>query len=313
MKEFNKTNTVTYNLMSFTGFKSLLLFALLLESPKTYPEICNYFKEHEYVKESMSLDTLRVYITSLKRVGCEIEKKKTTAGITYQIVSHPFEFKISEAQIKAIVKIYRILLKTATVKDILEFENFLITLSQKIASNELLDAIGKISIFKNLNKDIVKILIEHAKHNRRMTILYNSPKSSTKEISIVANDVMITQNKLYLCGVSLEYNQESSYPISRIKEIVSVDYNTDTTVELNYVTVGYELSTLNPRVKLADNEKIVEIKEDSVIVEARTTNMFMMKRKILEYGPLCTVLYPQEFREDIINTLQNMRKGYRNG
>lgn len=43
MKEFKKSNIVTYNLMSFTGFKSLMLFALLLESPKSYKEICEFF------------------------------------------------------------------------------------------------------------------------------------------------------------------------------------------------------------------------------------------------------------------------------
>lgn len=312
MKEFNKSNKVTYNLMSFTAFKSLLLFSQLLEGPKTYEDICNFFEEHPYVKEKLALDTLRVYITSLKRAGCEVVKKKTPAGLTYQIVSHPFEFKISDSQIKAIVKIYRILLKTATVSDILEFEIFMVSLAKKIESKELEDSIEKFSIFRNIDKTLVKNLIEHSKFNRRIKILYNSPKSDLKEISVVANSVVIIQNKLYLSGISLEYNHDVAYPIQRIKYIVSVDYDSDTSVEVNYITVGYELSTLNPGIKLSDNERIVEIKDDSVIVEARTSNLFMMKRKILEYGALCTVLYPEEFREDIIDTLKNMRKEYRN-
>ena len=46
MKEFLKTNTVTYNLMSFTGFKSILIFSLLLEGPKSYSELQEILKNH---------------------------------------------------------------------------------------------------------------------------------------------------------------------------------------------------------------------------------------------------------------------------
>ena len=83
MKEFRKTNVVTYNLMSFTGFKSLLLFTILCESPKSYSEVCDYFKKHPYIKEEMSADTFRVYLTSLRRCGCEIEVKRMKGGAKY--------------------------------------------------------------------------------------------------------------------------------------------------------------------------------------------------------------------------------------
>lgn len=311
MKEFKKSKTITYNLMSFTGFKSLLLFSLLLEGPKTYEEICQYFKEHEYVKEGMSIDTLRVYITSLKRVGCDILRRKTEDGGRYEIVSHPFEFVLEDGQIKSLVKVYRILAKTATVSDIYNFENFLIKLANKIDSKELLGAIEKVSVFKTINKDVLETLIEQAKHNNIITMLYDSPKSGLKEIQVTVNDLGISENKLYLYGISFEYNQESSYLIHRIQKITNISENNVTPVELNYITVGYELATLNPGLKLLDNERLVEIKEASVIVEATTTNLFMMKRRILEYGPLCTVLYPEDFKEEIVENLRNMRKRYR--
>ena len=58
MKEFLKTNTVTYNLMSFTGFKSILIFSLLLDGPKSYSELQEILKNHEYLHEKISFDTL---------------------------------------------------------------------------------------------------------------------------------------------------------------------------------------------------------------------------------------------------------------
>lgn len=76
MKEYIKTDKVTYNLISFTGFKALLLYGFLLDSPKSYDEICEHFLANKHLKEKISIDTLRVYITSLKRSGCEVKRQK---------------------------------------------------------------------------------------------------------------------------------------------------------------------------------------------------------------------------------------------
>ena len=72
MKEFLKTNKVTYNLMSFTGFKSIIIFSLLLEGPKSYQELRTAIENHEYLHESVSIDTLRIYLNSLRKIGCKI-------------------------------------------------------------------------------------------------------------------------------------------------------------------------------------------------------------------------------------------------
>ena len=91
MKEFIKTKKVTYNLMSFTAFKALVLFAELAQSPKSYKEICDIFYNHPYLREQISIDTLRVYINSLKRLGCEVKRVKgEDKESRYVITKHPF-------------------------------------------------------------------------------------------------------------------------------------------------------------------------------------------------------------------------------
>ena len=312
MKEFLKTNSITYNLISYTGFKSLLLFSLLRREAKTYDEMKEFFRNNEYLKEELSEDTLRVYLTSLKRVGCVISRKSTPNGSKFKIISHPYEFKIIENQIKAIIKIYRILVETASVRDILYFDNFVLKISEQIESVELKDAIEKVSLFKNINKKLLDNLIKCSNKKEQIKLLYDSPKSGVKEISMITDTVKVKKNNVYLYGVNLEYSQESALLVSRIKKIVKVVPKREKTpVELNVVTVGYELSTLTPNIKLEDNETIAEVKEDSVIIEAQTTNLFMMKRRILEFGPLCTVLYPEDFRRDILDTLKTMQEEYR--
>ena len=79
------------------------------------------------------------------------------------------------------------------------------------------------------------------------------------------------------------------------------------------IKVKYRLKSLTPEFKLSEDEKIVEIQDDSIIVEMESSNKFIMKQKIMSYGSYCTVLEPADFREDIINTLKRMRKEYCNG
>ena len=314
MKEFAKTNSITYNLVSYTGFKSLLLFSLLRHEAKTYDEMKEFFRNNEYLKEELSEDTLRVYLTSLRRVGCEISRKSTPKGSKYKIVSHPYEFKVSDDQIKAVAKIYKILLQTANIRDILAYDNFVLKIAEQIESEELKNAILNVSVFKNIDRKLIKDLISHTNKKAQVKLLYDSPNSGLKEISIITDTIKVEKNNVYLYGVNIEYSQESSLLVSRIKEIVEVVSDSDKTpVKLNVVTIGYELSTLTPNIKLEDNETIAEVKEDSVIIEAQTTNLFMMKRRILEFGPLCTVLYPEDFRRDIIDTLKSMKEEYHYG
>ncbi len=309
MKEFNKTNTVTYNLMSFTGFKSLLLFSLLAKGPQTNAQIQAAFKNHEYLKEDIAGDTLRVYINSLRRVGCVIERKKGK----YVMLSHPFELSISQEQIRAIIKIYRIILNTLDVSDIFEYEKFVRKLISHTNNSDLKEALDRVSVFKNVDTALVQDLIKYCAKKRKITILYNSPRSSEKDIQVIANKLGISQGKIYLYGVSLEYNQDSSYLLSRILKVLSVDIKNDNMPDLKPVTVGYELSKTAQNTKLTDEDRIVEITDNGILVETTTTNLFMTKRKLLEFGPLCTVLYPDDFREDFISTLKKMQKEYSDG
>lgn len=312
MKEFNKTNKVTYNLMSFTGFKSLLIFSMLLESPKTYAEMQKCIKEHEYLHEDISIDSLRVYLTSLTRAGCKVERFRTENGdYKYYIASHPYEFVISEAQIKSLIKVYKIITKALEVSDVFAYEKFLRNIAKATKSVELKEAVNDVTVFKKSDIELVENLIKYSKDKCKIKIEYDSPRSDIKEIEVIADKLAISQGKVYLYGISLEYQQETSYMLSRIKKIIDVDLKYKNNVELHPVTVGYELTTTDSDIRLSNDEKIVDIKENSITVEMQTTNLFMMKRKILEYGSRCTVLYPEDFRNDIINTLKNMRETYK--
>lgn len=313
MKEFMKNKTVTYNLMSFTGFKSLVVFSLLLEAPKSYDEINEYFKHHEYIKEPVSIDTLRVYLTSLRMVGCEIVRTRKAEGGKYKIVSHPFELKVTDDQIKSLVKVYKAVSKNIELSELIILEKFLRKISRLINNPDLTSAIDKMSLFSGVNLDLAEQIIHHCNNKDQIVFLYNSPKSGDKEIEIITDKVELNNNKLYLYGTGLEYNQYGYFPISRIKSVQIVRMFKSDVANIKNITVGYELNINPNEVRLTDEEKLVDIKDGKLLIENTSSNPFIIKQRILSFGTGCKVLYPESFRNEIVDTLKKMREGYLNG
>lgn len=313
MKEFMKNKTVTYNLMSFTGFKSLVVFSLLLEAPRSYDEINQYFKNHEFIKEPVSIDTLRVYLTSLRMIGCEIIRTRKAEGGKYKLVSHPFELKVTDDQIKSLVKVYKAVSRNIELYELIILEKFFRKIAALINNQTLTDAIEKVSLFSGVNLELAEQLIRHCKNKDQITFLYNSPKSGDKEIEIITDKVELNNNKLYLYGTGLEYNQYGYFPVSRIKSILSVQMFKSDISNIETLTVGYELSINPNEIRLTDEEKLVDIKDGKILIESKTSNPFIIKQRVLSFGYACKVLYPESFRNEIVDTLKKMREGYLNG
>lgn len=313
MKEFMKNKTVTYNLMSFTGFKSLIVFSLLLECPKSYDEINEYFKNHEYIKEAISIDTLRVYLTSLRMVGCDIIRTKKAEGSKYKLVSHPFELQITEEQIKSLVKVYKTVSKNIDLHELIMLEKFLTKIAGLIKNPDLSAALSKVSLFGGIEPELVEQLLRHCKNKDQITFLYNSPHSGEKEIEIISDKVELSNNKFYLYGTGLEYKQYGYFPIARIKSVLSVKMFKSDITNVENITVGYELTANPNEIKLTDEEKLVEIKNGKMLIENTTSNPFIIKQRVLSFGYACKVLYPDSFKNDVIATLKQMREGYING
>jgi len=198
MKQFMEDKKISYNLMSFTGFRALVLFSLLLESPKSYDEICKYFLEHPFLNEHISIDTLRVYINSLRRIGCNVvrTKDKSEKVSRYFIKSNPFELHITPEQIQSIAKVYKSVTKNIDVDDLVMLEKFLRKIAGYINNNELNIALDEVSLFKDTDINLVNTLLDHCKRHDQIVITYNSPNKGTKDIEILTDKVGLENSKI---------------------------------------------------------------------------------------------------------------------
>lgn len=310
MKEFLKTNTVTYNLMSFTGFKSILLFLYLLDGPKSYEEMQNYLKNNEYLHEVVSIDTLRVYLNSLKEIGCKISKVSKGKTTRFAIDSHPFTLKVSDKHVKSIIKINNAISKNIEVTDFQAIQNFLDKFSACITNKDLKEELKNTSPLNNIDKNLISDLITYTQNKNEITIYYNSLNSGKKNITIKLDKIYINNNKLYISGINYENKSYASFLVSKIINIVSVNLHTEN-IEVPILTVGYEYSKdSHEDFDLLENEKIISSNDNKLLIEITSQNKFNITQRIMSHGSKCKVLYPTEFKNHIISTLKQMKEGY---
>ncbi len=311
MKEFIKNQKVTYNLMSFTGYKALLLFSLLTEGPKSYEEICEYFFNHPYLREKISIDTLRVYINSLRRIGCEVKRFRGDDKISrYVITAHPFELKLSDEQIQSVIKIYKSIVKNMDVKELLSMERFFEKIGSYIKNDDFIADIRKISMLRDIDKKLLEDLLDCCDRKEQIVIQYNSPNSGEKSIELIADKIDSSNGKIYLYGTGFEYMQYGSFLVSRIKKINEIKIEKTIPENLKEFRITYTLECSPDKLNPADNEKIIEKHNNYAVIEMKTSNDFLAKQKLLEYGPICKVLEPESFKNDFIKLLKDMKAGY---
>ena len=287
----------------------MLLLSYLMEAPHSYEEIKKYFMENEFIHESISIDTLRVYINSLERLGCEIKRGKKAEGSKYRLIKHPFELKITDTQIKSLIKVFKSLTKTIDVEDLLSVTNFFEKISQGITNPDLKLTLENISPLKKLNPKILEILINACRRNDELTILYNSPASGAKEIDVLAEKLTVANNKVYLKGISPQYKDTKvSFLVSRIMEPPVIKLVKTIRQDIEPLIIGCEIYDTN--LPLKENEKVISQDDEKRMVEITSDNKFLTLQRILSMGSSCKVLYPESFKDEIYSTLKKMKEEY---
>lgn len=307
MQELLTNNTANCNLMSLTGYRTLVILALLMEAPRSTEEINNYFLNNQYIQDKFSNDTLRIYINSLRAIGCNITDANK-ANKKYELISHPFEYDIPKTQLKALSKLYKSIFSKIDNAKLLELENFLYKLSNNTKNEATKNYLTNLSVIKNIDRKILKDLILYCKNNNQIVILYNSPRSGNKEIEIMCDKLSFRFGKLYLWGNNITYNEYSFLPVERIIQILNIKIRKDDST-IHPIKVVYELCNITNYVPEQD-ERIVEQSEDRLVIEINSKNKFNLMQRVLYMADSCKVREPASFKEELINKLKIMEQYY---
>lgn len=310
MQEFLINNTVNCNLMSLTGYRTLIILSLLMESPKSPKEINENFLKNQYIKETFSNDMIRIYVNSLREIGCKITRASKTTNNKYVLVCHPFDFDFPKEQLAAIQKLYKSVYEKIEVKQALEIENLFKKIGTFIKNPETKGFLSDCSAFKNIDKALVEDLLLHCKNKNQIVITYKSPRKIEREIEIIADKLSFKSNKLYLWGQSLTHGEYAYFKVENILKIMTIKLKKEK-LNTNLTKIIYEIYNHSANNYILEkNEKIIEQNDKKLVIERLSENKFETIQNFLYFAQDCKVISPKTLGNEIKEILKLMEKNY---
>lgn len=308
-----KLSEINPSQINLTGVRLLVLFSLLVESPRTVEEINEYFEQNNYPKDTFSIDTLRNDINALKFAGCTISRADKSNNYKYTLLSHPFNLQIDKNTAENIHKIYNRSYNFLTIEQLLSIEKLLNILSTYTENDEVSEYLRGISILKRLDKNLIKDLIYACKNKYPMEFDYKAPNTGLQHYEAIPKNFLIRSKKLYLNMYIKTYERNSYLPVHNIIAPITIKLTKDENNK-NTVWVIYELKGIAARNFVEqDNEKIIEKRGEILLVKYTTDTYFQITQKILSYGPNCKAIEPDFVVDFNINKLKEMYEEYKNG
>lgn len=307
-----KLEKINPTLVNLTGIRLLVIFSLLLDSPKTAEQINEHFIKNNYPKELFSVDTLRNDMNALRLAGCDISRADKRNDFKYILLSHPFELKIDMYIAKSLSKLYNSVYKNLNFYYLLLMDDLFIEFSKYADDVETSEYLRGISLFKNIDKKNIKDLIFACDNKKKVSFTYKAPNTGKQQLEFITDGLEFRNRKFYLKGYNVTFQTNSFLLVSRIVSPITL-FLKDDVVNKEPLKVVYLIKNLAKiNFEESEQEKVVEFGTNEIKVEFTTENEFKLLQKILSYGPNCTVISPDNFKQRVIETLHKMREVYEN-
>lgn len=298
--------------ISLTGYRTLYVLKLLLEKSRTIDELVELLRANQYTNKSLSKDTVRITINTLRAAGCEISGLNKESNYKYILYSHPFVLNFTSEELDALVKLRKNASDNLSWKKILVVNELFDKIFALTKNENQINLIDSAKIFADISKDVLDELVNPNVLNKRMTIKYLSPKNGEEIFDIIVGNISFSDGKLYLSCFNYKYNSKSLLNIERIKEVVSISMLEETQQQYLY-EVEYELfGDSFSLYEQAEYETIIETKDNSLIIKALVDNEFTFIQRLLLFGADFRIISPDSFREKLVNKIKLIQRGYEN-
>ena len=296
--------------ISLTGVRALVLLGLLIERPCSLEEIREKFIQYKIMDSTHSDDIIRIDINTLRTIGCEISRADQKTDYKYKLIKHPFALNINSKEVALLKRTYNRIKDSFDISEYIRYDILFRKLAECVSDENVKQELYGISALKRLDINRILELQDDCNNERTLKIIYSSPASDREsEKEIIAQRVVCKNNKVYLYGFDLNLCKAVTLQLKRIKQILSRKKN-DKKVEVIPVVVKFKLKEFDYS-GLHDNETIVSGNlSEGFIIEGKYHNEFVAMQRILSFGENCTVISPDNFKENIIESLKKMRALY---
>lgn len=302
-----KKNTVW---ISLTGYRTLFVLKLLLEKSRTLEELTEALKSNNVTKKSISKDTIRLTINTLKTAGCNISRPSAQNNYRYVLLSHPFTLNISDEEFEILLNLKSNAYENLSWQKILLLNNLYEKIISLTADEDKIRKLADLSPFSSVDLSILEGLSKLT--GKKVKIRYYSPRNGDEIFDIVVGKISYSQGKLYLCCFNFKYNSNSLLNLERIKEIITVYLTKSSSPKYLYEVIYEVFGESYCDFEKQDYETVIKTSENSYIVQAFVNNEFCFIQRLLLFGADFKIISPDSFREKLINKIKLIQKGYKN-
>ena len=298
------------NWISLTGYRTLFVLKLLLEKGRSTDEIISILEKNKYTSKSLSKDTLRVTLNTLKKAGCKLSRPVQSNNYKYEILSHPFGLNLSQDDMNILFKIRQKIAENISWNEIIRLNEFYekiftLTFNENLMLNEQYTR-----PLINIDKYVLNTLTNPHLAGKKLKLIYASPQNGEEELDVIYKKLKYDNENLYLWCYIFKYNVNNYLNLEKIKSLISVSI-ADYTDKDNYYDVVYKIwgeaaFTFNKK----DYETIIEQTDENITVKASVTNDFWFIQRILLFGSDVKIISPEAFKEKMINKIKQIKAGY---
>jgi len=297
--------------ISLTAYRALFILALLMSKPHTRAELIKKLKDNPITNKSISIDTIRVTINTLKLSGCKISRPTRGNNYTYNLLAHPFCFNFSDDEIEILNCVRRNIAKFADWNLCFDINDFYDNVLSKVLSEQNVSKLQNSHLFNNIDKNILNFLARSSSFNKEVILAYDSSKNGLCELRVVINKIFKDKDVLYLWCYSYKYDNYSYLRLDKIKAYKSISgenisLQNNKSIIVKYAVVGDSVLSFQPYEK----EKIIKKTDKAIIVEATAYSEFYMVQRLLSFGRDFFVISPESYKQKVLDKLNLISQEY---
>lgn len=295
--------------ISLTGARLIVILGALMVAPRDLDDLNKLVSDCGLVDKNYSSDTIRLALSTLKALGCEISRPCKLTDSKYVLLSHPFMLDFSPEEINSLRTVYSNLTKQDGYKTAVTFHKLILKLNERIYNQDTVNRLLGITGFANIEQSLFDKILDQIDAHNTIAISYKSPKGKITNHNIVFDKLYFRNNKLYMTGLDIDIDKHITLLVNRIASLDVVKVS-DENIKSEAYEIIYELKNAD-KFKLPSGHKVVKIGKNGVaIVKGVCANDFFAMQHILSLGASATLLEPSDLREKIVNKLKEMRNIY---
>ena len=274
------------NAINLTAYRAIKILRMLIEKPCSHSEIIENLKNDEITERSISDDTLRATINSLKAIGCDISRPAPNNNYKYFLNKNDWK----------------------TVIELNELYNKIGEFSKDNRTKELLNSNKP---FLRIRADILEHLRSNDIENKEIIMFYATSCKKQNSIKVKVDKIFCYAGKIYLW---VWYYERNKYSYLNTEKIVSIDSIKPVKEDIQpkfytatYKVYGEDFKTF----KKEEEEKVIKTEKDSITVEYEVRSEFKFIQRMLNFGENFEIIEPVYVKKILFDKIKKMFERYK--